>query len=245
MSTNSEYILSLFNIYLELEKGTYGIYNTLHDSAISISRDNLLKLRKNSLSDKNLLQTLHENKIIHNNKFNEKDYFKYYINKLKYAPVYASFVLMVTSSCNMNCQYCFEGTNKPELNMSKRTAKSAVEYIIKSSRTNTSIQDIFISFFGGEPLLNRKIIESVCHQIRGSELKDTAHFSITTNLTLLNNNDIQSMSQAMNLTKTETGYIDKLGVGDAIVKVKSRFTQPLHVHFPLYKINHNSSVGIP
>ena len=102
MSTNSEYILSLFNIYLELEKGTYGIYNTLHDSAISISRDNLLKLRKNSLSDKNLLQTLHENKIIHNNKFNEKDYFKYYINKLKYAPVYASFVLMVTSSCNMN-----------------------------------------------------------------------------------------------------------------------------------------------
>lgn len=63
--------------------------------------------------------------------------------------------------------------------------------------------------------------------------------------TLGHGNDIQSMSQAMNLTKSETRYIDKLGVGDAIVKVKSRFTEPLHVHFPLFKLNQNPSVGIP
>ena len=63
--------------------------------------------------------------------------------------------------------------------------------------------------------------------------------------TLGHGNDITAMSKAMNLIKTETRFIDKLGVGYAIVKVKNRFSEPLHVHFPLFKLNQNTSVGIP
>lgn len=63
--------------------------------------------------------------------------------------------------------------------------------------------------------------------------------------TLGHGNDIMAMARALNLTKTETRYIDKLEVGKAIVKVKSRFPQPVHVHFPLSELNKNTSVGIP
>jgi len=58
-------------------------------------------------------------------------------------------------------------------------------------------------------------------------------------------NDITAMSRAMNLTNSETRFIDKLNVGHAIVKLKSRFFEPVHVKFPLFELNNNSPVGIP
>lgn len=50
-------------------------------------------------------------------------------------------------------------------------------------------------------------------------------------------NDIAAMSRALNLTKTESRFIDKLKIGHAIVKLKSRFSEPIHIHFPLHKLN--------
>jgi hypothetical protein len=38
--------------------------------------------------------------------------------------------------------------------------------------------------------------------------------------------------------------IDKLKIGHAIVKMKERFHEPIHVRFPLVKIN-KSLIGIP
>lgn len=63
--------------------------------------------------------------------------------------------------------------------------------------------------------------------------------------TLGHGNDITAMAKAMNLTKSETRYIDKLEVGHSIVKLKSRFSEPIHVHFPLSELNKFTSVGIP
>ncbi|MCH9031188.1 MAG: ATP-binding protein [candidate division Zixibacteria bacterium] len=45
--------------------------------------------------------------------------------------------------------------------------------------------------------------------------------------------DIQTMGRAMNLTSEESRFIDKLKVGHAILKLKERFHEPVHVQFPL------------
>lgn len=48
--------------------------------------------------------------------------------------------------------------------------------------------------------------------------------------------DIHSMAQALNLTQNEGRMIDKLKVGHAMIKLKSRFPEPVHAAFPLVPI---------
>ncbi len=49
--------------------------------------------------------------------------------------------------------------------------------------------------------------------------------------------DIETISKAMSLTPEEQQSIDKLKIGHAIVKMKERFSEPIHVKFPLVPIN--------
>ncbi len=51
--------------------------------------------------------------------------------------------------------------------------------------------------------------------------------------------DVRVISEAMNLDLSERGSIDKLKVGHGIVKTKHRFTEPIHVRFPLAEIEKN------
>jgi hypothetical protein len=48
--------------------------------------------------------------------------------------------------------------------------------------------------------------------------------------------DIKSISQSMNLEKEQEGYIDLLPVGHAILKIKYRFSEPIHIKFPLISL---------
>lgn len=48
-----------------------------------------------------------------------------------------------------------------------------------------------------------------------------------------NGKDIDTITKALNLSKDERRCIDKLQVGHAIIKMKQRFHQPIHVKIPL------------
>ncbi|MCK5125548.1 MAG: ATP-binding protein [candidate division Zixibacteria bacterium] len=52
-----------------------------------------------------------------------------------------------------------------------------------------------------------------------------------------NGKDIETISRAMSLTVEERESIDRLKIGHAIVKMKERFSEPIHVRFPLVPIN--------
>jgi len=51
-----------------------------------------------------------------------------------------------------------------------------------------------------------------------------------------NGNDIKTTARCMNLTTEQERFIDKLKVGHAIVKMKERFSEPIHIRFPLMPI---------
>ena len=59
-----------------------------------------------------------------------------------------------------------------------------------------------------------------------------------------NGKDIATMGKCLSLKNDEQRMIDKLKVGHAIIKMKERFTEPIHVKFPLINID-KSLVGIP
>lgn len=96
-----------------------------------------------------------------------------------------SLILFVIQGCNLRCSYCFatDGEYHDKGIMSLGTAKKAVTFLAKHSPSDTPS----LSFFGGEPLLNFKLLKKLVPHIHKVEKKYNKQFSmgITTNGTLL------------------------------------------------------------
>lgn len=99
-----------------------------------------------------------------------------------------SVFLSVASGCNLACRYCYCGTCRDKLPnqglMPEETALRAVDALFRDADPG---KDVRITFFGGEPLLNKPAIRSVVKRSRElAKARGTnAGFSITTNATLI------------------------------------------------------------
>lgn len=95
--------------------------------------------------------------------------------------------LLVAQLCNLKCLYCYEehnGSNARRRLMSFEVARAAVDYLVEKSQSRAELQ---ITFFGGEPLLNFKVIQEIvayCRTIEAATQK-TFTFEVITNATLL------------------------------------------------------------
>lgn len=97
----------------------------------------------------------------------------------------------VTDACNLKCTYCIYGefynnhddrTNKQ---IDIRKAKLLIAFLVEkinSPANNSPIHEIFISFYGGEPLLNMEFIKEIVHytqHIQNNHIK--FNYMMTTN----------------------------------------------------------------
>ena len=103
-------------------------------------------------------------------------------------PVVKALCLNVAHSCNLSCRYCFAGEGcyggEQEL-MSVNTGKAAVDFLLYHAKGRKKAE---LDFFGGEPLLNMKVVEEVTSYVRKREKETGISFNltITTNGLLLN-----------------------------------------------------------
>src|SRR5581483_12331695 len=102
-----------------------------------------------------------------------------------------TLVLNVTSKCNLSCGYCYEygedrivesGT-KPRF-MNEATARQSVDFMFAEAGDSPTVN---LTFFGGETLLNFKMLQSALAYARerGEALGKQVNASLTTNATLL------------------------------------------------------------
>ncbi|MDD5658976.1 MAG: radical SAM protein [Actinomycetota bacterium] len=96
-----------------------------------------------------------------------------------------SLMLMLASNCNLKCEYCFseQGTYGGNHSfMSWNVAKAAVDLVFK----NTNNTPVALIFFGGEPLLNFRLLKKIVYYSKKKSLKTgkKVYFSITTNGTI-------------------------------------------------------------
>ena len=96
--------------------------------------------------------------------------------------------LFVAQQCNLRCKYCYGENNSSNVKkklMTVEVAKQAVDYLVSKSGKRRELQ---ITFFGGEPTLNFKIIKEVVAYCRELEIQTNKHFlfELITNGTLLN-----------------------------------------------------------
>jgi len=102
-----------------------------------------------------------------------------------------TLVLNVTSKCNLSCTYCYEygedkiveASRKPRF-MTEETARQSVDFMFAEAGDSPTVH---LTFFGGETLLNFKVLESALAYARGraDALGKTVDASLTTNATLL------------------------------------------------------------
>ena len=99
-----------------------------------------------------------------------------------------TLVLSVASGCNLACRYCYCGTCRDQLPdkglMREATARLAMERLFAHADPKTAVR---ITFFGGEPLLNKPVIRQVvarCNEWAAAR-GQTAGYSMTTNATLI------------------------------------------------------------
>jgi uncharacterized protein len=102
----------------------------------------------------------------------------------------------VTDACNLNCTYCGYGQfysdydTRENKRLSPDKACVLLDYLGKlwnSPMNKSTNQNVYISFYGGEPLLNIPFIQTIVDYVENKLHCPTRHFtfSMTTNALLL------------------------------------------------------------
>ena len=92
------------------------------------------------------------------------------------------FAIWLTNECNMACKYCYVDGKKGTTNFPENDVFQLVQFIKESSINENKIK---INFFGGEPLLNFRLIQVIVDQIEVN-ISTTVEYYLTTNGLLLN-----------------------------------------------------------
>ncbi len=100
----------------------------------------------------------------------------------------------ITDACNLNCKYCayndfYNDHDKRENNyLSHEAAKKIIDYLAEkwNSSLNSSYKGLtYISFYGGEPLMNVPLIEKIINYVNSLNLNRSIKYSMTSNCLLL------------------------------------------------------------
>ena len=179
---------SRYNVYIPIEHDETIVYNTLSDSRVIVTGVLLDAINtcetqkpKNTLIE-SLLNQLLDLGIIVDDKLDEKKEFEYWINRIKFDNSVLDITLLTTLSCNMQCTYCFEQGVENFGNMSKDTADVLCDWLIERL-SETHAPRLFVTFFGGEPLVNESIITYVAEKLYSR----TKTISVSLELALITN----------------------------------------------------------
>lgn len=100
--------------------------------------------------------------------------------------------LWVTSDCNLNCKYCYEGLEKEKQYMSKDIVDKSIDYAFKYLEYIDK-NDFRVQIHGGEPFLAFDIIKYIVSRFKEECKKRDikVSFLTTTNATIMNDEIIE------------------------------------------------------
>ncbi|MEK5550492.1 radical SAM/SPASM domain-containing protein [Paenibacillus sp. FSL L8-0689] len=111
-------------------------------------------------------------------------------------------ILELTGKCNMRCRYCVYHDGYPHnrtftsKRMSSETALKSIDFM----KLYGDQQEVSITFYGGEPLLEFKLLKEVIEYSKIALAGRTINFSFTTNLSVLTPKMAEYFSTVDNLS---------------------------------------------
>lgn len=155
---------SKFNICApsSIYSGQFFHYNTLFESAIVLSAPlaNYRK-RKNNFN----VELLNKIGFLVENNVDEDLLLYYWFHKKQMATDILRIEIMPTLKCNFMCDYCIADPIKSEKYMNKKIVDLTI-YWIKQKISEDRPKRVFLQFSGGEPLLYKEAIFTLCQSLK-------------------------------------------------------------------------------
>lgn len=154
--------LSHYNLFLD---DNNLVFNLLSLSCIKLTTDKFLSLKNGDLKEFNddEIAQLYKMSFIHSLK-NEKNFYARINNNHSKRQNELGISILTTTACNARCHYCFEKGITP-VNMNDSTISDLNQFIKQKNVTK-----INVTWFGGEPLVNSKVICSLSQFCRDNKI---------------------------------------------------------------------------
>ena len=125
-----------------------------------------------------------------------------------------------TDVCNLKCEYCGYGKSYSDYDERKSTrlspqrAKVLLDYLSSLWRSELNVshnQNIYISFYGGEPLMNVSFTKEIISYVEEFDYPSRSFtFDMVTNGILLDHRGLRSITEALN--SDSSGRIQRLTI---------------------------------
>lgn len=135
-------------------------------------------------------------------------YNDHFINKVKQEVESncQQLILELTGACNLRCKYCIYNTSEKQYHsfrefnnesISKTIIKKSIDYMYEHHNKEDTI---YISFYGGEPLLRFDLMKYAIEYAKEKLADKKVFYGFTTNMTLMNQEIATYLAQILNLS---------------------------------------------
>ena len=214
IDVNKKYRKNFYITECPVEGGAL-VLNTFTYELVYLSDDELALLNNPDLNDK-VVRYLVEQYYLVPEEFDDKKFAlqvtdtRVQIQNIYTNPPLSFFVILTTTGCNARCFYCFEQGAKVS-NMTEKTAHDVADFIKRKGSEKIRIQ-----WFGGEPLVNNKVIDTICNDLNEKKVDFTS--TMVSNGYLL---DEDVIKRAVELWKLEKIQITLDGTEKVYNQVKN------------------------
>lgn len=174
------YKTSQFNEKLISEDGRLHLYNNFNGALIRFTPEyaneisNVLeveKIHRRDFTNQEIFDALVDNGLLVDSSFDEfKQFEEMHQDLLKQANDELELIIMPTEKCNFRCTYCYEDYKKGKM---KGLVIEGIKNLVMQ-KASLGMNSLSVSYFGGEPLLQFKIIENL--QSHFKKLKENYNF---------------------------------------------------------------------
>lgn len=158
------YKASQFNIMVPVENSNEIIlFNSKETSFVVLDEEHqgfINSINELNTYNEEIVSNLVELGFLVDENLNEIDCIKEETKKARLSNESLSITIATTLDCNMNCSYCFENASKTKKYLTKDVADKVINHI-STRLSEGTFKKLMIIWTGGEPLLNKEIIEYI------------------------------------------------------------------------------------
>ena len=177
-------IMSLYSYVAEIGGDMSVVYNSLHQSMVVLPDATIEAIRecKCDTLEPKLIEELSTLGVISQSHEEDKSKALYSIDQMRNSSSIGYLTILVTYACNLKCYYCMQNNITSNQHLSPENTTVLKEWISSWVLTN-HIEQLNITFIGGEPLLNISSIDEIIGCL--SLLEVSCKYSLVTNGSLI------------------------------------------------------------
>ncbi len=130
-------------------------------SGVAILTSTVIDTEELDYQDKDIVSEFIKNGLLIEEEIDERKVLHFSSNSYKYNKDVLSLTIASTMACNFRCEYCYQEPGKQVI-MSKEVQDGIIHYIENSIK---KLDELYITWFGGEPLLAKDIILELSERI--------------------------------------------------------------------------------